>query len=60
MTWQWKAGAHPAGGRSEPIAVAGAARHCLIQISDVSIAVGREKLLREQALVLRSQTFADG
>jgi PleD family two-component response regulator len=40
--------------------VAGAARHCLIQISDVSIAVGREKLLREQALVLRSQTFADG
>jgi len=42
-----------------PIAVAGAERHCLIQINDVSIAVGREKLLREQALVLRSQTFAD-
>ena len=43
-----------------PIAVDGAARHCLIQISDVSVAVGREKLLREQAMVLRSQTFADG
>jgi diguanylate cyclase (GGDEF)-like protein len=43
-----------------PIAVDGAARHCLIQVSDVSIAVAREKLLREQAMVLRSQTFADG
>ncbi|MHA4867346.1 GGDEF domain-containing protein [Duganella sp. PWIR1] len=43
-----------------PIAVADTARHCLIQITDVSIAVGREKLLREQALVLRSQTFSDG
>ncbi|MBY0557578.1 MAG: sensor domain-containing diguanylate cyclase [Burkholderiaceae bacterium] len=42
-----------------PIAVEGAERHCLIQISDVSIAVAREKLLREQALVLRSQTFSD-
>ncbi|WP_343733257.1 diguanylate cyclase [Duganella sp.] len=43
-----------------PIAVEGAPRHCLIQVTDVSIAVGREKLLREQAMVLRSQTFADG
>lgn len=43
-----------------PLAIGGAARHCLIQISDVSVAVGREKLLREQAMVLRSQTFADG
>ncbi|ELX10242.1 diguanylate cyclase [Janthinobacterium sp. HH01] len=43
-----------------PIAVEGAPRHCLIQINDVSIAVAREKLLREQAMVLRSQTFADG
>ena len=43
-----------------PLAIAGAARHCLIQIIDVSVAVGREKLLREQAMVLRSQTFADG
>jgi diguanylate cyclase (GGDEF)-like protein/PAS domain S-box-containing protein len=43
-----------------PIDIAGAPRHCLIQISDVSVAVGREKLLREQAMVLRSQTFSDG
>jgi diguanylate cyclase (GGDEF)-like protein len=43
-----------------PIAVEGAPRHCLIQITDVSIAVAREKLLREQAMVLRSQTFSDG
>ena len=43
-----------------PIAVEGAPRHCLVQISDVSVAVAREKLLREQAMVLRSQTFADG
>lgn len=43
-----------------PLAVAGAARHCLIQVSDVSIAVRRETLLREQAMVLRTQTFSDG
>ncbi|MBJ7311047.1 diguanylate cyclase [Rugamonas sp. CCM 8940] len=43
-----------------PLTVADAGRHCLIQISDVSIAVARERLLREQAMVLRSQTFADG
>ncbi|MYM35679.1 diguanylate cyclase [Duganella sp. FT94W] len=43
-----------------PIEVAGVPRHCLIQVHDVSIAVGREKLLREQAMVLRSQSFADG
>jgi len=43
-----------------PIAVDGAPRHCLIQINDVSIAVGRDRLLREQAMVLRSQTFSDG
>ncbi|SFV16315.1 sensor domain-containing diguanylate cyclase [Pseudoduganella namucuonensis] len=43
-----------------PVTVEGAARHCLIQINDVSMAVGREKLLREQAMVLRSQTFSDG
>ena len=43
-----------------PVVLAGAPRHCLIQISDVSIAVGREKLLREQTMVLRSQTFSDG
>ena len=43
-----------------PLEVAGAARHCLIEISDVSVAVNREKLLREQAMELRSQTFSDG
>jgi diguanylate cyclase (GGDEF)-like protein len=43
-----------------PVEVAGAERHCLIQITDVSIAANREKVLREQAMVLRSQTFSDG
>ena len=43
-----------------PLTVAGAMRHCLIQISDVSVAVHRETLLRDQALELRSQTFSDG
>jgi len=45
-----------------PVTVAAGAgeRHCLIQITDVSIAANREKVLREQAMVLRSQTFSDG
>ncbi|MFA9216001.1 MAG: diguanylate cyclase [Sphingomonadaceae bacterium] len=43
-----------------PLNMPGVARHCLIQITDVSIAVTREKLLREQTMVLRSQTFSDG
>jgi diguanylate cyclase (GGDEF)-like protein len=43
-----------------PVELDGAERHCLIQITDVSIAANREKVLREQALVLRSQTFSDG
>ncbi|NVD98386.1 GGDEF domain-containing protein [Massilia sp. BJB1822] len=43
-----------------PLAVEGAPRHCMIEIHDVSIAVGREKLLRQQALELRSQSFSDG
>jgi diguanylate cyclase (GGDEF)-like protein len=43
-----------------PVDVAGATRHCLIQINDVSNAVGREKLLRDQTLVLRTETFLDG
>ena len=43
-----------------PLSVAGAERHCLIEINDVSIAVGREKLLREQAQVLHLQSFSDG
>lgn len=43
-----------------PLEVAGAGRLCLIQITDVSVAVARERLLRDQALELRSQTFSDG
>jgi diguanylate cyclase (GGDEF)-like protein len=43
-----------------PLSTPGAGRLCLIQITDVSVAVHREKLLREQALELRSQTFSDG
>ncbi|CAN7171967.1 sensor domain-containing diguanylate cyclase [Pseudoduganella sp. LjRoot289] len=43
-----------------PVEVDGAERHCLIQVTDVSIAANREKVLREQAMVLRSQTFSDG
>ncbi len=43
-----------------PLDVPGAPRHCLIQITDVSVAVHRERLLREQALELRSLTFSDG
>ncbi len=43
-----------------PFEVAGAARHCLIQVSDVSVAVNRERLLRDQALELRSQSYSDG
>lgn len=43
-----------------PLEVGGSARLCLIQITDVSAAVARERLLREQAIELRSQTFSDG
>ncbi len=43
-----------------PLDVPGLPRHCLIQITDVSVAVHRERLLRDQALELRSQTFSDG
>lgn len=35
-------------------------RYCLIQIVDVSMAVRRESLLREQAHVLLSQSLSDG
>lgn len=43
-----------------PLEVPGVPRLCLIQITDVSVAVHRERLLRDQALELRSQTFSDG
>ncbi len=43
-----------------PLALPGVERHCLIQLTDVSMAAGREKLLREQTELLRMQTFSDG
>ncbi len=43
-----------------PLEAPGLPRLCLIQVHDVSMAVNREKLLRDQALELRSQTFSDG
>ncbi len=43
-----------------PLKLADMPRHCLVQITDVSAAVGREKLLLDQTLVLRSQTLLDG
>lgn len=43
-----------------PLEVSGHGRHCLVQITDVSMAVLRERKLREQALELQTQTLADG
>jgi diguanylate cyclase (GGDEF)-like protein len=43
-----------------PLRIPGGARHCLVQVTDVTVAVNRETLLREQALELRSQSFSDG
>ncbi len=43
-----------------PLSVGGAGRYCLIQITDVSVAVNRERLLRDQSLELREQSFSDG
>lgn len=43
-----------------PLRFGDEARHCLIQVSDVSMAVARERQLREQALELQSQTLLDG
>ena len=43
-----------------PLSLGDSGRHCLIQLSDVSMAAGREKLLREQTELLRMQTFSDG
>lgn len=43
-----------------PFEVAGLERHCLIQITDVSKAVMREKLLREQSAVLKTMSYTDG
>jgi len=38
----------------------GRERFCLIEISDVSTTVGRERLLRDQAESLRAQSYVDG
>lgn len=35
-------------------------RHCLVQVTDVSTAVARERKLREMAVELESQTLVDG
>jgi diguanylate cyclase (GGDEF)-like protein len=38
----------------------GRERFCLIEVSDVSTTVGRERLLRDQAESLRAQSYVDG
>lgn len=43
-----------------PLEIDAMARHCLIQILDVSAAVSREKILREQALEMRAFSHIDG
>lgn len=42
-----------------PLEVAEQPRHCVVQIADVSMAVAREKKLRELATELESQTLVD-
>jgi diguanylate cyclase (GGDEF)-like protein len=43
-----------------PINAPDAPVHCLIQITDVSLAVNRESILRQQTVELRSKTYVDG
>lgn len=43
-----------------PLEVATPGRHCLVQVTDVSTAVARERKLREMAVALESQTLVDG
>lgn len=43
-----------------PLEVPTLERHCLVQITDVSMAVARERKLREMAVELESQTLVDG
>lgn len=43
-----------------PMAMAGMAAHCLIQIFDVTAAVNRERILRKQALEMRAFSHIDG
>jgi diguanylate cyclase (GGDEF)-like protein len=42
-----------------PLEVANLPRHCVVQITDVSMAVAREKKLRQLATELESQTLVD-
>ncbi len=42
-----------------PLNLPGNERYCMVQVSDVTAAVQRENLLREQAVALRSQTLLD-
>jgi diguanylate cyclase (GGDEF)-like protein len=43
-----------------PIVAPGIPVHCLVQISDVSLSVNRESILRQQAVELRSKSYTDG
>jgi diguanylate cyclase (GGDEF)-like protein len=43
-----------------PLEIDALPRHCVVQITDVSMAVSREKKLRELASELESQTLVDG
>lgn len=43
-----------------PLEIPGLRRHCVVQITDVSMAVARERKLRELASELESQTLVDG
>jgi diguanylate cyclase (GGDEF)-like protein len=43
-----------------PLEVEAGPRHCMVQITDVSMAVAREKKLREMATELESLTLVDG
>ncbi len=43
-----------------PLEVPDLPRHCMVQITDVSMAVSRERKLREMAVELESQTLVDG
>jgi len=43
-----------------PIPVAPSSSYCMIQVTDVSAAVNRESILRQQAVELRSKAHVDG
>lgn len=42
-----------------PLQVGELPRHCLIQVSDISLSVARERLLRDQAMELRTYSHID-